>query len=205
MVLPVTKPLWDTLSFMKYLQFPWRFLQIDLFFISSWWFSVFLFAFIEERLKTKYSGVVILSLTITILGIAFFYTKLFQAQFFYDPYPDQTKKSTLNWDISRISDEYLPATFSRPHSRDEVPSLPYRPTETASVEILVDTPGQLILSVNAVADSHLILNRAYFPVWHITLDGHRASYAIGNGLYDVVIPEGSHNLTVVLSKPRLSG
>ncbi|MEK7605350.1 MAG: 6-pyruvoyl-tetrahydropterin synthase-related protein [Patescibacteria group bacterium] len=204
MVLPVTKPLWDTLSFMKYLQFPWRFLQIDLFFISLLGgFSVFLFAFIEERLKTKYSGVVILSLTITILGIAFFYTKLFQAQFFYDPYPDQTKKSTLNWDISRISDEYLPATFSRPHSRDEVPSLPYRPTETASVEILVDTPGQLILSVNAVADSHLILNRAYFPVWHITLDGHRASYAIGNGLYDVVIPEGSHNLTVVFEQTPL--
>lgn len=202
MVLPVTKPLWDALPFMKYLQFPWRFLQIDLFLISLLGgFSVFLLAFVEERLRVKYSGVVILSMII--LGIAFFYTKLFQAQFFYDPYPDQTKKSTLNWDISKISDEYLPATFSKPHSRDEVPLLPYRPTETAGVEILVDTPRRLVLSVNAVADSHLILNRAYFPVWHISIDGHRASFAVGNGLYDVVIPKGSHRLTVVFEQTPL--
>lgn len=202
MLLPVTKPLWDVLPFMKYLQFPWRFLQIDLFFISLLGgFSVFLLSFIEERLRVKNGGVIVLSLII--LSISFFYTKLFQAQFFYDPYPDQTKKSTLNWDISKISDEYLPADFSKPHSRDEVPLLPYRPTETANVEVLTDTPGRLVLSVTAAADSHLILNRAYFPVWHISLDGHQASFAVGNGLYDVVIPEGSHILTVAFEQTPL--
>ncbi|HVZ58485.1 MAG TPA: 6-pyruvoyl-tetrahydropterin synthase-related protein, partial [Patescibacteria group bacterium] len=197
LMLPVSKPLWDNLPFMKYLQFPWRYLQAALFFLSLLGgiaFSEIRFD-IKRLVTTKYLTVIALGFGVVI--IIAFYAKLFKPQFYYDPYRDETTRKNLVWTISKISDEYMPSSFIKPKSYSDVPRLPYKPSNSLNVTIDSHTTSHLALNISAADNQHIVLNLAYFPAWQITLDKTPASFAIGHGLYDVVIPKGQHTLDAV--------
>lgn len=202
-LLEISKPIWDSLSFMKFLQFPWRFLQLALFLLAIiggiGWDEVALR--VNKISKRKFGGVII-SLGVILVTVVF-YTKLFKPQQIINPYPDETTRSALTWTISKISDEYLPKDFSKPLSPQQVPTLPYQPTLNALVRVDSQTTSHLVLTAGAASPTVLQLNKAYFPAWNITLDGHSAHVNVKNGRYFVALPGGSHQLVAQFSQTPL--
>lgn len=190
-----SKSIWDSLSFMKYLQFPWRFLQLALFFLALLggigWDELVL----RSNRVFKYNWVGIVISIAAILVTVFFYSKLFKPQQILNPYPDETTRSTLKWTISKISDEYLPQSFHKPLSLSQVPTLPYLPSGKIAVRIVSQTTSHLVLATEETSPTTLQLQIAYFPAWHIKVDDQNARVATKDGRYVVALPKGSHRVS----------
>lgn len=194
LMLPISRPIWDSLAFMKYLQFPWRFLQLALFFLSILGgFGVHLFIknILPKSAKNVIAPVFILLLVIFVVS---FYSKLFKPQHYYESYRDEASVKTLKWTVSKISDEYMSSTFVKPLKESDVPTHPTKPSKTISVTQIEDSPGRLYLKTTSATNSSLIINRAVFPAWVITLDNMPALVRANKGLYEVAIPAGEHIL-----------
>jgi len=194
LMLPISRPIWDSLGFMKYLQFPWRFLQLSMFFLSllgGLGFYLFIKYLIPAELKKPYLLLMTMGLTIIVVS---FYAKLFKPQEYIEQYRDETNVAVLNWTISKISDEYLPPSFNKPRSEGDIPNLSFKPNEVITIFQVEDSPGRLMLKTTSGANSRLTPNRAVFPGWEISLDNKPASFVTDDGLYSIYIPAGEHVL-----------
>ena len=115
MTLGQSRFVWQTLPFLPFLQYPWRFLTLTIFFISLlggavvYWISSF---------SEKSSILVAVFLGFSVL---FYNAKYFQPQRFYPSQRDYTSFKALAWEASKLSDEYLPPGFKIPKSFAEVP------------------------------------------------------------------------------------
>jgi hypothetical protein len=132
-----------------------------------------------------------------------FYSKLFAPQVYYAQYRDETDKKVLNWTISRISDEYMPSSFSRPRTEKEIPIRSFKAEESIAITILEDSPTRLFLKTSSVNAGHVVINRAFFPAWQVALDNKPLSIVADHGLYDVIVPAGDHSIAMNFSQTPL--
>lgn len=199
----ISKPLWDTLSFMKYLQFPWRFLQLALFFLSllgGLGIHVLIKNIIPKSLHKTLVPVMVLTLVVI---ITIFYSKLFNPQVYYPQYRDETNKHVLNWTISRISDEYMPPSFSRPRTEKDIPTYPVKASDDIAITVLEDSVSRLLLRTSSVKGGQIQINKAFFPAWKLTLDNKPLSSGEVDGLYNLQVPAGEHMLLMNFTQTPL--
>lgn len=188
---PRSQFIWDFLTPLKYLQFPWRLLAIVIFFISLVSGSVF--AVFEKRKDIIWCGLVLL---VVLLNFSYFRPEKFI---------NVTQQELLtgsNWDkqIKRSIFDYLPIYAKEP------------PAELATqrYEVIVGESnitdfkeGTNWISFKADTKGHSIirLSQYYFPDWKIMVDGQPINVEYKNnslGLMTIILGKGLHNVEAKL-------
>lgn len=73
-------------------------------------------------------------------------------------------------------------------------------TSSGAAEITINRyePGSIEATVDAAADTWLILSESSFPGWHATIDGVNTEITIANYLFQAVrVPEGRHTVSFI--------
>ncbi len=111
MTVDLSKFIWDSISFLWYLQFPWRFLTFTAIFISILGGAAFsyFFQFIRKLDNSFLNSCAIGVMLVTLLGTIIIYGKYFRPQEYRTVTDaDMTTKGEISWRISRSSFEFVP-------------------------------------------------------------------------------------------------
>jgi len=198
-----SKPIWDSIPFLGYLQFPWRFL------IFTALFSSFLAGAFVYFLKLPILKLIAASLLIILVFIPNF--KLFKPQTYRLNLTDEvaTSEEIINWDISQSSFEYIPKGVELKESKLNTNDVNIKKSEipTQKVEIvsgqaqitdLKTTPSQVKFRIDAKGISQVRINIFNFPGWQAKVDQVKVSIKDSSPfkLITLDIPIGSHNIEV---------
>ncbi len=193
--------IWQSLPFLAYLQFPWRFLVVANLFIS------FLAGYIFLGLQKH------ISIHLSIALIFFFF--LFNAAYFRPSlWFDQTyleKFSANNWEKQQTVSifDYLPIAAQFPPGFP-APTLP-QTTSGSPVSILDFTSSshRQAFSTKSINPARLQLSLFDWPTWRITLDGKTIKHTSTSplALITIDLPPGDHFITAQLTNTpiRIAG
>ena len=158
---------------MEFLQYPWRFLNFVSFFMAI--FAGFFIWWIEHIFKQTRLKNATLAVSVSVIILLIYANgKLFTPQASVNvSIKDLVSKENLSWTTSKISDEYMPSSFIKPLSYNEIPD--GKISENQHVEVLYEDSNtvQLHASTKVSVKSNLMLNIAYFPGWVGYLDNKK--------------------------------
>jgi len=218
--------IWESLEFLKFLQFPWRFHIITILCIS-FLFSNFT-SFLEQKLYST-------SIHRVAFNILLIYWLGFSASFIFPrQIPVSTIKSSYTATAIQIaqfehkttyigtttSGEYLPvgvlekppfdlSIFNTIESEEEYQSASRFIVELSSPEIEIHqqyyTPYRYNLQFTTLSSAALVFKTFYFPGWQAVLNGHPVTLSAQppHGLLRVDAPPGTHDLEIVFASTPL--
>ena len=165
MTLPVSDIIYRNLPFLKFVQYPWRFLNLALFAVSL---MPLIFSKLDSNLIKIIISVSIISLLLII------YPKYFNPKYIYlFNQTDYLDASNLRYTVSRISDEYLPPDLIPPADVSQVPQGIVQLNEAQTVETIKNTASEKIISLKLIRASQIQTNIAFFPGWQALVNGKK--------------------------------
>ena len=209
-----SKPIWDLISPLGYLQFPWRFL------IFTGLFASILAGYFIRLLKLP-----IFKLTAAVILIALILwtnLKLFKPQSYRFDLTDEiaTSSQAVNWDVSSSSFEYVPRGLPLKTSglgtnvidiqKSDIPSRKIA-ADSRKVAILNESvkPHEISFEAQANQASQLTINTFNFPGWQAQIDGKKIPITDNNKfkLIEIFAPYGKHNFKIEFEDtlPRKAG
>lgn len=187
MINPRSEFIWKAIEPLKFLQFPWRFLLIVIFFISFVSGSVAI-GFVKNK---KYI-IMALIFAVVVLNFAYFRPE----KFIYTS--DGDLLSGKNWDrqIKRSIFDYLPIFAKEPPA--ELAKVRYE-ILTGETKISDFKEGTNWFKFKAEVESHSIirLSQYNFPEWKIFVDGKEITFEYKDntlGLMTFILGIGQHNV-----------
>ena len=199
MSLGYSKPVWDLIGPLGYLQFPWRFLLFAALF-SSLLAGNLIFQLRYTVLKVALS-------IIMVAALIYFNLKLFRPQEYRFNQSDnqETSYEQIAWYVSQTSFEYLPAGIDI----HELQGGGYLPNLTkadiynkhahvtegyAGIETISQNSFGMVLKTTTQDQSTIQINKANFPGWQVTIDGKKVPVSSSNPLKLITInvPPGIH-------------
>ncbi len=195
--LQISQPIWELIRPMAFFQYPWRFLLLSVFFAS--FITGSLFWIIEKYLSRKIISILLLLL----ISVVFIFVSL---KFFVpaknlnvnaDYY---TNSNTLNWKVSKISDEYMPKTFVKPKNLNGIADFSKLNTKSLTVQVVSKQTQEVKLNVSAINSQSIILPLTYFPSWQAYVDGRRVPASNYQGRISIVVPRGQHFIKIVFQQ-----
>lgn len=187
MINPRSEFIWKSIDSLKYLQFPWRFLLLVIFFISLIPGSIFLVNF-----KRKNLAWMLLILTVVVLNFSYFRPEKFIQT------NDDKLLSGKDWDkqIKRSIFDYLPIYAKEPPA--ELATQRYQ-VLTGDSRIYNFKEGTDWITFNAETRSHTIirLSQYYFPNWKVYIDGQETKVEYKDnslGLMTIILGKGNHQV-----------
>lgn len=196
MVNPRSEFVWRSIDSLKYLQFPWRFLILIIFFVSLSSGSIFLLSFKRKKMLWGF-------LIAGVVALNFFY---FRPEKFIQT-SDQKLLSGIDWDkqIKRSIFDYLPIYAKEPPA--ELASARYQ-ILTGDSEIIDFQEGTNWINFKATTRSHTIirLSQYYFPDWKILIDNKETVMEYKNnslGLMTIILGKGNHEIKAKLYNTQI--
>ena len=184
LMLPVSGPLWQLLPRFSFIQYPWRFLVFAVFGLSM--LSASLVQWISSRALRWFVVFGFMVLTV------FHYGKLFSPQYLYAIGPDTLETNEeLRWRVSKISDEYLPGSFTRPSSINDLPKTLIEGDYDVNEGTDIDTETYVRSYVVSSKRQEVALNRAYFPGWRYYVNGSEVNPRVVSNIPHVVLESGN--------------
>lgn len=190
--LNISKPVWDLLKPMAFIQYPWRFLILAVFFSSLT--SGFFIQVIERIIKDKKLrlGFIFISLA----TIIFLYSKFFVPQVFLNKsVGDYINKYQLTWVVSKTSDEYMPKSFHKPKNFYEIPDSSNLITQELSAKFLSKKTQDINLNLSINKSGRYIFPIAFFPAWKAYVDDKPTDFKESTRGISLNLPEGMHTLS----------
>ena len=114
MMLDTSKTLWQSVSLLNYIQFPWRFLSLAVF--SS---SLIGGGVIAVLNKIKPRIALLMTISVSLLCLLY-YGKFFAPQYYQEDIKRYSDISQITWNVSKISDEYLSKGIKKPVNSSQV-------------------------------------------------------------------------------------
>lgn len=192
--------IWNTVPFIGFLQYPWRFLNFAGLFLSV------LSGVLVFEVKTLFNSKTAKAFSILLLAIIIFLNvKLFKPQFSYNRGSAYyTNEIFMNWDISRVSDEYMPADFQKPKSIYEIPKKKIELIDSeGKIQNLNYKTGLIKADLNLDRSTIAKINVVYFPGWEVFINNTQVPYkADKNGLY-LSVPKGSSRIEAKLFQTNI--
>lgn len=194
-----SKPIWDAIPLMAFIQFPWRFNSLIIVFLS----------FLAGG-AVDYMGKRIQSLALVFLifaGFLLIKTNLnyFQPQIYSDPqglyYAD---KKLIQKQMSGIIPDYLPIWVK--NWPQVPPGASYQIISGSSqINLLEDKTQKLVFQASTEKAAKIQVNRFYFPGWHVFVNGEKTEINYDNsfGLISFDLPDGDAKVEVALRKTPL--
>ncbi|OGK56786.1 hypothetical protein A3H83_00330 [Candidatus Roizmanbacteria bacterium RIFCSPLOWO2_02_FULL_39_8] len=198
-----SKPIWNLIPPLAYLQFPWRFLIFTSLF-SSILAGAFLYLLRLPILRLIASLILVILLVIGNF-------KLFKPQTYRLDLTDEiaTTKEVINWEVSGSSFEYLPkdvplyvgelGTNLVKIKRDEIPKQKVEILSGVStIENLKVKPSKITFDITAKEQTEVRINNFNSPGWQAQVDQARTSIDDNNKLKLVTlnVPAGIHQVKV---------
>lgn len=191
MINPRSEFIWRLIDPLKYLQFPWRFLLLIVFFVSFVSGSIFLVDFKRKNLLWAF-----LIITVVVLNFSYFRPAKFIKT------NDEQRLSGKDWDtqIKRSIFDYLPVSAKEPPA--ELATSRYQ-ILTGDSRIFDFQEGTNWVTFKTETRSHTIirLSQYYFPDWKIFVDQKEAKVEYKNnslGLMTIILGKGSHEISARL-------
>lgn len=179
-------PLWQIISFVDIIQFPWRLLSVEIF------ISAILTAYIVEKSEKK------ILLCASLMILAFIPTFPYTRPSVFTNRPDSYYST--NEDTTTVRSEYLPIWVKENKST--------RADSKFEVDINTKLTSQLIKSakyeatIDSLNDTQVIVNTIFFPGWQLKIDGvvQNIYYDSRYGLINFPLPKGEHKVIISYSK-----
>lgn len=195
LLLPYSEFIWNLIHPLAFLQYPWRFLLLCAFYMSFLGGAIvfILQEFIKGRVR------IIIYIFLFILSAAMLYQqgKYFVPRYIYPTDGSNfTEKSKINWDISKISDEYMPKNFQKPKLPEEVPQGFIAPFLGQVVSLDLKTQKKVFILASD-KEQNINIRLAYFPAWHAYLDDKPVQIVENATGMELNIPKGKHTLTLI--------
>lgn len=188
MIHPRSDFIWKAIEPLKYIQFPWRFLSLVIFFISFLSGAIFLAVGSKFLQKIWY----LLIVAVVLLNFSHFKPE----KFVY--ITDKDYLSGPSWDkiIKRSIFDYLPIFAKEPPA--ELATERYQ-ILTGDSRVYDFTEGTDWLHFRTETKAHTIirLSQYYFPDFKIFVDGHQINFEYANntlGLMTIILGEGNHEI-----------
>ena len=198
-----SKFVWEIIKPLAYLQFPWRFLMFTGLFSSA------------------LTGALIYLLRVTIFRLLAFFLlmillllpnlKLFKPESYRFDLTDEsaTAKSTINWDVSKTSFEYIPKgigltedEFGHPMINLNQYQIPMQKIEvspeTAKIYNLEPSSSKIKFGIDAFSRTTVKANVFSFPGWNLEIDGKPMSFSDNNPfkLITFEVDAGAHDIVL---------
>lgn len=175
--------LWEIIPGFAYVQYPWRFLTIVIFGTSLLGGSSVYFL-----IKGRWRWFITLLLVPTIIIV---YTKVFQPQYIYQKNPAEFEnRESLRWQVSKISDEYLPPSVPRPQSAQNIITNRWKFFSNVDVETQLETDTYARYILTSARDVLVQINLAHFPGWRYLVNGKEVHPLIVSGVPHFILPTG---------------
>jgi uncharacterized membrane protein len=198
--LQISQPVWELVRPMAFLQYPWRFLLMIVFFASFMSGSLFWVA--EKLIKQKtiiITALILLSCFLSLVSMKFFVPeKNLQVDSEY-----YTNANALQWRTSKISDEYMPKGFQRPKNQDGIANFSNLNTKDIKLTNVSKKTQVITLTINANNDEAIILPVAFFPSWHTFIDDSKIPLYEDNRGVVINVPRGQHELRLLFKQSQV--
>lgn len=180
---------WQTIPGFNFIQYPWRFIVFVVFGFSI--LPSLALLYLNKRLM------MILSVLIMVLNI-YISMKYFVPQKIEPMDPQKyISQRNLKYDISKISDEFLPDNFIIPKSGYEIAqnNLP----DSQNLTILDRKESTIMKKYLILAQNsqEVTANIAFFPGWQATTDGKKSNISESDGRIKITIPQGMHRIEFI--------
>lgn len=183
MVTPYWRFIWELIPGLAYVQYPWRLLSgivlacallggSVIYWVSLRWFRMAV-------------------VSVVIVSVIFINEKLFVPQYRYEKSEGYFEsQEDLAWRVSKISDEYMPPSFSKPTQPGDIAReiLVSDSNRGFTVEQEIITEVYAKLHVQSNKSTEVVLNRAYFPGWQYWVNGVVQPLRILKGLPQIELP-----------------
>ena len=171
---PRSNPIWETVTILQTIQFPWRILAIVIF--SSSFVVGSLFAVVARNRLQK------MLLLVAILGIAVLYQPYFNIEKVV-PLTDKEKLSGALWDLQRTAGifDYLPKTAEFPPA-SAAPETVVVSSGSATITDFSRGTDSLKFKVESTAGATLMLPVIDFPDWKVFVDKIEVQFSNKNEL-----------------------
>lgn len=180
--------IWQAVPQLNFIQFPWRFLSIAT--LSS---SLIAGGVVGALGRIRPFVALLLVVFLSILSL-FYYGKYFTPQSFEQNIAKYTDPSVITWNVSKVSDEYLPKALKKPKSISTVPHSFIKPL-TGEMKVVHESLKTQNKKISLTSSDALVqLNLAYFPAWQIIVDDKRISPRVVDGLYEFNLMQGQHTV-----------
>ena len=192
LMLEISKPIWEILTPMEFFQFPWRFLIIATFSISFIGGAVIWL--IKGLTKEKISlAISVLLIVLVIVLNAKFFTPQNYSFKSLDYY---TSSNNIKWEISKISNEYMPQDFKKPTNSIDVAN--FNNIKGQNVELLSysQKTNKVNFKVNSNENKELLIPLAYFPAWQANVNGQKVEVKKDSKGIRVNITKGESEITL---------
>lgn len=185
---PKSNPIWEKITILQTLQFPWRILAITIF--TS---SLAVGSFFAIDMRKKFA---ILLATISIVGLLIIYQPYFKIEKAV-PLTDQEKLAGALWDLQRTAGifDYLPRTAKAPPGgpAPETIEVIKGGSQVSNFKRGTDTLSAQVL---ATSSSTLRLPIFDYPNWKVFVDGKETSFDdkndLGQPTFDILT--GNHKI-----------
>lgn len=195
--------LWDSLEFLQYIQFPWRFLAIASFFIAL------LLGASSYLIRNNYYRYLysFLLLLVLFFNLSFFKPKdyLDESESLY--YSDSARIET---EMSEILPDYIPKQMPSPKilqlKSTQLPDFWLENEKSGKIELMFSNSFEKMLAVELKESDIVNFKVAYFAGWQAEIDGEAqeiiSSSDLGN--VQVMVPAGNHKVSIFFSENTLS-
>ena len=188
-MLDISTASWESIPYFVFIQYPWRFLNISV--LSLCIIISFYALYFPQKITPAVSLVIIIACIFTS-------QKYFQPQYLTEENPAKyISQNQIKFDISRISDEYMPPDFKPPKSPLDLPSSPiYQGADL--LKIIKNDPTDKIYYIDS-KNNLLVLNIAYFPGWIAQVNKFSFTPADINGRLSFWLPKGLKEIHIILT------
>lgn len=203
--------IWDNVSYLAYLQWPWRFLTFTALFVSI--VSSYAVYYLERSfdslrsLRTTVPVVPVITIIIVIVTIVKYQQYFRPQKLIAATDKERTAFAEIAWRVSGTSYEFVPKgvktkktvfkTTTLAIEEKDLPQSPYQLVSgQAAVRVKKDNFTKKIFNVNAATPLVFRLNTYYFPGWEAVIDGEKTAINDGNDLklITVNVPPGTHTV-----------
>lgn len=197
-MLSISKPLWEILPYMAYVQYPWRILVFVVFGLSLGAGGIF-------SILKKHAMLVRYGLLGSLLGIVL----IFSGKYFASQYPNQktasdyTNATLVRWDISKISDEYMPQNFPTPQSSQETIKNPMIGSDGIIITEIDARSNQIHARIDSALGGNITHFVAIFPQWRYFVDAAEIFPQQNKNYAQFPVSAGVHQITIYLGNTSI--
>jgi hypothetical protein len=192
---PYSRFIWESIHAMAFFQFPWRFLMPTSFFFSVVG-GIGVGVLLDSYLKKEWllwSATLVVGIGISVYSMKFFIPQTTLAK----SSDDYTNNQFLKWNTSKISDEYMPKGFEKPTAESGIVDYKiFAPHQDVQIKTITQKVTYQKYQITTPMAERLHFYTAYFPAWHLFINGKEEPYIIkpNNGLYYLVPRSGIYTV-----------
>lgn len=202
MTLEWSKFLWDTITPLALVQFPWRYLIFITFaagFVGGAWFLL-----ITNKKPWLQSTVLVVCFILVVFNARLlplrWEAKYFVADFYLTAKGiDYLTQENIKWRVSSYTREYIPKTLVQPLEQAGIVRKKLVPSKTVTLSQIDIQSTKHTFKTSSETGGTVIDNTAYFPGWKVFIDRKEVTIKKPQGKIHINIPQGTHEVIVIFT------